>query len=197
VNLENAKIVYVVVCVFLGFIILAPTLFAFAPIPQGEKFSELWFLGPNRMIVTGTLDVLIGKSYLVYLGIGNHMGGLEYYTVYVKLRNQSEAFQEAAIKSPSSLEPIFEYRLFLGNNETWEKDFVFSFEDVSFDENLARITMLSIDGDDVSADAIITKDETDSRFYCQILFELWIYNSTISALQYHDRFVGFWINLNR
>lgn len=196
-NLENAKLLYAVSCILLGLIILSPTLFAFVPLPEGERFSELWLLGPNHMIESGAVSVLLNNPYSFYLGVGNNMGGLEYYTIFVKLRSQSQAFQEMSTESPSSLEPVFEYRLFLGNNETWEKDFMFSFKNVSFEENVSRVSLLSINGNDVNVDEILVRDEIDGGFYCQMLFELWIYNSTISTFQYHNRFVGFWININR
>ena len=194
-NLENAKLLYVVSCILLGLIILLPTLFALVPLPEGERFTELWLLGPNHIIESGAVNVLLNNPYTFYLGVGNHMGGLEYYTVFVKLRSQSQAFQEMVTELPSSLEPVFEHRLFLQDNETWEKDFSFSFKNVLFEDNVSRVLLLSINGNDVSMDKILVRDEADGGFYCQILFELWIYNSTISAFQYHNRFVEFWINI--
>jgi hypothetical protein len=195
VNLQNAKLFYVISCSLLSLIILLPTLFAIFPLPEGEKFSELYLLGPNHMIESGALDVSLNKPYTFHLGVSNHMGGLEYYTVLVKLRSQSQAFKETVAELPSSLEPVYEYRLFLSNNETWEKDFVFSFVNVSFEENISRVLLLSINGNDVSVDEILVLDEIDGGFYCQMLFELWITNSTSLASQYHNRFVEFWINI--
>lgn len=196
-NLENARLVYVVSCVLLGFVILLPTLFAVFPLPEDESFSELWLLNSNHMIGSGAMNVLLNKPYTVYLGVGNQMGDLEYYTVYVKLLDSSEGLVETGSMLPSSSEPIFEYNLFLMNNEIWEKPFVFSFENVSFEGDVARVSLLSINDNDVSVDTTIVQDASDGGFYCKMLFELWIYNSTISTLQYHNRFVHFWINLNR
>lgn len=194
-NLENAKLFYIISCVFLGFVILAPALFAVAPLPGGESFSELWILGENHVLGSGTLNVLINTPYTVYLGVSNHMGSLEYYTVYVKLRSQAQAFQENGTPEPSSLESIFQYRLFLENNETWEKDFTFSFEKVSFEQNESRVSLLSINDNNVSVDTTGVRDESDGGFYYQLAFELWIYNSTTSAFQYHDRYVSLWLKL--
>ncbi|MCW3997872.1 MAG: hypothetical protein NWF10_04810 [Candidatus Bathyarchaeota archaeon] len=147
------------------------------------------------MIESGAFNVLLNKPYTVYLGVADRMGDFEYYKVYVKLRNQSQAVQETSAGLPSPLEPIFEYHLFLRNNETWEKDFVFSFEDVLFGEKVGRVSRLSISGSDVSVDKIVVWDEARGGFQCQILFELWIYNATISDFQYHNRSVWFWLNL--
>jgi hypothetical protein len=38
-------------------------------------------------------------------------------------------------------------------------------------------------------------DATNNGYYCQIFFELWIYDAVSSGFQYHDRFVGLWLNL--
>ena len=196
-NLQNLKLFYILSCVLLGLIILSPTFFAAVPFPESEMFSELWLLGSNHMIENGSLNVVLNRPYSVYLGVGNHMAGLEYYKVFVKFRSQSQAFNETGTVLLSSLKPIFEYRLFLKNNETWEKDFMFSFENVSFEGNVSRVSMISINGNDVNLDNILVRDELDGGFYCQMFFELWIFNSTISDFQYHNRSVWFWLNLDQ
>lgn len=195
-NFINAKLFYVISCVSLGLIILSPTLFAFIPLPEGEEFSELWLLGSNHMIESGAVNVYLNQPYTFYLGVGNHMGDLEYYAIFVKLRSQSRAFQELDSNLPSSAEPVFEYRFFLKNNATWENNFVFSFQEVLFEENTSRVRLLSIDSYDVSLDEYLVRDETDDGFYCQIFFELWHYNSATSDFQFHNRTVGFWTKLS-
>jgi hypothetical protein len=195
VNFQNAKSIYVISCFILGLLILLPTFLAIVPPPEEARFTELWLLDSNHMIQSGSVDVSLYEPYTFYLGVGNQMGDLEYYTIYVKFRSESQAFLEPGAELPSSFKPVFEYRLFLRNNETWETDFVFSFEEVFFDKNMSQVSMLSINGNEVSVDTTLFRDETDDGFYCQMLFELWIYNPTNSASQYHNRFVQFWINL--
>lgn len=174
---------------------MTPTLFTVFPLPESEGFSELWLLGTNHMIETGSLTAILNKPYTVYLGVSNHMNELKYYTVSVKLRNHSQALEEQASEFPSQLESVYEYPLFLMNNKTWEEPFVFSFKTVSFEQNMSRISMLSINDKDVRVDKILTRDEVGGRFRCQLLFELWIYNVKISDFQYHNRSVWFWVNL--
>lgn len=194
-NFKEVKLFYVLSCILLCIIILSPISFAVFPLPESERFSELWLLGPNKMIETSPLNVVLSKLYTTSLGVSNHLGGLQYYIVSVTLRNQSQAFQEMGSLLPSSLEPIFEYRLFLKNNETWENDFIFSFEKVSFEENVSRVLTLSLNGNDVNVDKIAAQDKSDGEFYYQLFFELWIYDSKISDFQYHNRSVWFWLNL--
>lgn len=196
-NFENIRLLYVFSCIGLGLLILLPTFFAVFPFPEGEGFSELWLLGSNHMIESGRLDVLLNTRYSVYLGVHNQMPGLEYYRIYVKLLSKSEAFQETGTGIPISLEPIFEYRFVLSSNETWEENFAFIFKDVTFEENLSRISNLSINGNDINVDKILIQDNNSNEFYCQMVFELWIYNSTTSVFQFHNHFVEFWMNMEK
>jgi len=197
VNFENVKLVYVFSCVALCLVILSPTLASVVTFPEGEKFSELWVLGPNRMAEGYPFNVSAGEVYKVYLGVGNHMGDLGYYRVYVKFRNQSEPLPNSTAGVPSSLEPVFEYNVFLRNNETWERELSFSFEGVSFEGNVSRVSKVLVDGYAVDVDKIAVWDETNNVFYYQLFFELWIYNATVSGFQFHDRWVGFWLNMSR
>jgi uncharacterized membrane protein len=187
----------VISCLALGLIILSPVLFAIVPLPEGEHFSELWLLGPDRTIAGAPFTISLNTPYSVHIGVGDHMGAFEYYKLCVKLRNQFQSLQETEIGLPSPLTPIFEYRLFLKNNETWEADFAFSFEEITYEGNLGHVSRLLANGQNVSVDTLLTYDETSGGFGSQLLFELWVYNTTIQDFQYHDRQVWIWLNLNK
>jgi hypothetical protein len=197
VNFGNAKLVYVFSCVVLSLIILSPTLAEVVTFPSGEQFSELWILGPNRMAEGYPFNVSAGEAYKVYLGVGNHMGDLNYYRVYVKFRNQSEPLPNSTAGLPSPLEPVFEYNVFLRDNATWEKEFSFSFEGVSFEGNVSRVSKVLVGGYAVDVNKIAVWNETNNVFYYQLFFELWIYNATVSGFQFHNRWVGFRLNMSR
>jgi len=194
-NLEDFKLLYVLSCIALGFIILSPTLAMVIKLPSGERFSELWILGSDHMAENYPSNVKAQEVYKVYLGIGNHMGSLEYYRVYVKLRNQTEPVPSAVNGTPSTLEPLLEYRTFLSDNETWEKEILFSFEDVSFDGNVSKVSKLVINDCTFKIDKVAMWDEERHGFYYQLFFELWLYNATASGFQFHNRFVWIWLNV--
>jgi hypothetical protein len=196
-NLGDVKLVYAFSVVILCLIILSPTLAAFVPFPAGEKFSELWILGPNRMAEGYPFNVSAGELYKVYLGVANHMGDLGYYRVYVKFRNESEPLPNNTAGVPSPLEPVFEYDVFLGNNETWEKELPFSFDDVSFEGDVCRISKVLIGGYAVDVNKVAVWNETSNAFYYQLFFELWLYNATVSGFQFHNRWVGLRFNMSR
>jgi hypothetical protein len=192
---ETAKLFYVISCIALGVIIFSPTLFSVIGLPKGESYSALWLLDSDHQIENGTLVISPTKLYKVYLGVENHMRNLEYYRIYVKLRQNNEALPDEATESPSPLEPIFEYRVFLNDNETWERESRFSIEEISFSGDFAQISGLSIDGNYLSVNEFVAREEQSNDFYCQFIFELWLLNSTTSRFQYHNRFVSLWLRL--
>jgi len=197
VNFGDLKLLYVLSCIALCLVILSPSLATVVTFSDGERFSELWILGPDHMAESYPFSVSAGKSYRVYLGVGNHMGGLEYYSVYVKFRNQSEPLPDSVNAVPSVLEPVFGYSVFLRDNATWEKEILFSFDGVSFKGNVSKVSRVLIDGYAVDVDKVAVWDEANTGFYYQLFFELWIYNVTTSSFQFHNRFVGFWLNMTR
>ena len=189
------RFIYLLSCIGLGLIILLPTVLAVISIPSSEEFSELWLLGSNHMIGSGVLNISRNKPETVYLGVGNHMGESKYYVVYAKFRNQLELLPDVLSGLPSPLEPVFEYRVLLRNNETLEKTIGFSFEDVSFEPDSIRISKLIINGQTVIVDKIVPWDVENNGFYCQLFFELWIYDVGSSSFQFHNRSVWFWLNV--
>lgn len=194
-SFDDFKLIYVLACLGLGLIILSPTLAMVIKLPGGEQFSEFWVLGPGHMAEDYPFNIAEDQAYKVYLGIANHMGGLQYYRVYVKFRNQTEPLPDSVNGTPSALDPVFEYRLFLRDGEVWEKEVSFSFDGISFEGNSCRVSSLVLDGYVLNVDKLVLWDEENSGFYCQLFFELWIYDGTVSGFQFHNRFVGFWLNM--
>lgn len=194
-NYGSIKWFYVVVCVMLGIAALSPTLAAFISFPAEEPFSEMWILGPNGMAENYPFNVMGGETSNVILGVTNQMGGLRYYLVYVKLRNQTEPLPNSTVGLPSVLEPVFEYRALLRNNETWNRTVSFVFTDVHFEGNISRVSRILIDGCGVAVDEVDVWDNANNGFYYQLFFELWIYDAAASDFQFHNRSVGFWLNL--
>lgn len=196
-NFGTMRLLYVVSCVVLCFVVLTPLLAVVVPLPQGERFSEVWVLGSNHMMGDYPFDVSEGTSYSVFLGVGNRMGSLQYYKVLVKFGNESDSQPDNAAGLPSVLSPVFEYDVFLGDNETWERAVSFSFDGVSFNGDVARVSDVLINNYAINVDKVVVRNETDNAFYYRLFFELWIYNSAVSGFQFNDRWVGLWFNMTR
>lgn len=155
----------------------------------------MWVLGSSHTAEDYPFNVKAIGIYKIYLGVENHRGELTYYKVYVKFRNQTEALSDESNEGSSVLDSIFEYGVFLRNEEIWEKIVTFSFEGISFDGNSCRVSNLVLEGHVLSAEKSTSWNGNNRGFYFQLLFELWIYNVTVSRFQYHNRFVSIWLNM--
>lgn len=194
-SLEDLKLTYMLACFALGLIILSPTLGMILRLPAGERFSELWILGSNHMAEDYPFNVKAYSPYNVTLGVANHMGSLEYYRIYVKFRNQTEPLPNSVNGTPSPLNPIFEYQLFLRDGEEWEKTIIFSFEGAPSESGSFTVSNIVFDGYVLNVNKTTLWDEVNKGFYFQLFFELWIYDAGVSDFLYHNRFVGFWLNM--
>jgi hypothetical protein len=194
-KLEDYKFIFVAVGLVGVLIFASPALSLVLRLPGGERFSELWVLGPGHMAEDYPFNVRENESYLVYVGVGNHMGSSTYYVVYVKFRNQTEPLPDALNGTPSVLDPLLEYRVFLRDNEVLEREVLFSFEGISFEGNFCRVSSLVVDGCVLNVDKSAVWDEENHGFCFQLFFELWVYNATVSDFQYHNRFVWIWLNM--
>ncbi len=197
--LRDLKLIYVAICLVLAVSILSPTFGRYISLPHGEPFSELWILGPNHLAEDIPFNVTSNQSSSIFLGITNHMGELQYYLVYAKIRNLTDPIPDVLNSTPTDLEPLAEYRVLLSENETWERPITFSIESVSFGENVSTISRLSIDGNSFIATKTIEFAQINNvyGYFCELFFELWRYNSQISSFEFHNRFVGIWLNLTQ
>lgn len=195
-NLEEYRVVFMVASLALVLIVTAPTLSIVVPFLRGmERFSELWVLGPNHLAEDYPFNVWVGEQYRVFVGVRNHMGYSAYYTVYVKLRNQTQPFLYPQNSLPSPLPPLFEFRFLIRDGEKWEAALTVEFLEVSCLENTCLVRRMGINDMVFSVDSPSIWDSENNGFYYELFFELWLYNATSHGFQYHNRFVGIWLNV--
>ena len=182
----------------LAFVLLAasPALSLVVSFPRGgESFSELWLLGPNHMAEDYPFNVQAGEDYSLFLGVGNHLGHSAYYLVYAKFRNQTQPLPNASSSEPSSLSSLYTFEFFLADGDVWETPVIFQVLSASFQGNVVVVDRISVDDRAFQVGCSLTWDSENSGFYFQLFFELWLFNSTRSSFQFHDRFVGIWLNM--
>ena len=182
----------------LAFVLLAasPALSLVVSFPRGgESFSELWLLGQNHMVEDYPFNVQAGEDYSLFLGVGNHLGYSAYYLVCAKFRNQTQPLPNASISEPSSLSSAYEFRFFIADGDVWETPVIFQVLSASFRGNVVVVDSVSVNDRAFQVGCSLTWDSENSGFYFQLFFELWLYNSTRSSFQFHDRFVGIWLNM--
>jgi hypothetical protein len=172
-----------------------PSAMVFVRLPGGERFSELYVLGPGHMAEGYPFNVRENESYRVYIGVGDHMGSSTYYVVYVKFRNQTDDLPNATAGAPSTLPSLYEYPVFLQDGRSWEQPLTFSFSQVSAGLNQSSVGGLTVNGATLSLNKQAVWDAENSGFFYELFMELWICNVTSDVLQFHNRFVGLWLNM--
>jgi hypothetical protein len=177
----------------LGFTV--PSAMLFVHLPGGERFSELYVLGPGHMAEGYPFNVSAGKDYLVYLGVGNHLGRAAYYEVAVKLRNSTEPLPNATSGTPSPLPALYSYDVFLTDGQTWEDALNFGFDDVVFGLNVSSVGRLRVNGAWANVNESAAWDSVNGGYYFQVFVELWLYDAASNSFGFHNRFVSLWLNM--
>jgi hypothetical protein len=194
-KLEDYKVIFVVVGLVGVLVFGSPALGSVVHLPGGEKFSELWILGPRHMASDYPFNVTENESYLVYLGVGNHLGSSAYYRVYVKFRNQTEALPNVTAGVPSSVPLLCDYSVFLSSGQVWEASLTFSFSNVEVANNRSSVGSLTINNATFNVNKLAEWDAKYMGYYYQLFMELWIYDSVSNGFSYHNRFVSLWLNM--
>ena len=195
-NLEDYRALFAVATLVLILVAAFPTLSLVVAFPRGgERFSELWVLGPNHMAEGYPFNVRVGEEYRIFVGVGNHMGSSSYYVLYVKFRNQSQPLPDISNSLPSPLAPLFEFRFFVMDGESWEAPLTFAFLEVSGLEDACLVRRMMINDVAFSVDSPSRWDSENNGFYYQLFLELWLYDAMSQSFQFHNRFVGIWLNV--
>ncbi len=166
-----------------------------------EFFTELWILDSNHRAEDYPFNITRNDDYSMFLGIRNRLGYCAYYLVEVKFRNQTQSAPDGFNRPASSLEPLFNITAFVEDEGVWELPFTFSI-DYRYNETFSRVEFDSLRLNDVPLDMRprhykAAWDSEGKGFLCNLFFELWLYNRTSSSFQYHNRFVGLWLNMTR
>jgi hypothetical protein len=192
-NLNEYRMAFVVVSLILVLLATVPTLNLVLSSSSGdEQFSEFWVLGPNHVLADYPSNVQVNQTNRVFVGVRNHMDSTVHYMVYVKFRNQTQPLPDALNSMPSSLPPLYEYHAYVADEGTWEAPLDFSVLRASRVGNSTLVSDISINDVVFSVNSYATES---SGFSYEIFFELWIYNTTSMSFQYHNRFVGFGLNI--
>jgi uncharacterized membrane protein len=199
-NLQECKVLFIVVISVSALLVASPVLQRLLVYPQTEFFTEMWLLGPGHKAENYPLNITIGGYYHVFLGIANNLGQCAYYLIQLKFRNQTQSAADSFNRTPSTLLPLYSITVFVADKEKLEIPISFSFNYVqnSYNETLLQVRFLGMTFNDAVLNLngyTAVWDAERSGFFGNLFFELWIYNSTVGALQYHERFTGLWFNM--
>ena len=196
-KLGHYRMFFVVVGLIGILLIASPLIGLLLHLPPGEPFSELYLLGSGHMAENYPFNVLPGENYLIYLDVGNHVGVSAYYVVYVKLQNESDLLSNTITEKPSPVEPLYEYRFFIENNQTLERPMTFSILDATFSPNQSIIRSVEINNVTFNVNKPAEWDVDTSLYHYRLLFELWKFNPQSGNISYDNRFVVLQLNLTK
>jgi uncharacterized membrane protein len=198
-NLQHYKIIFVAVVLLVSLFVASPALQRILVYPsnQSDSFTELWLYGPEKNADNYPYNITSDNDYSVYLGIGNQLGSCAYYQVNVKFCNSTLLLPSSFNRTSSTQPSLYSINAFVPYKETLEIPITFSFN-YSYVEDLYCMSFnkLTVNGIPLSLQgSSATWDFQKDAFYGNLFFELWIYNSTTNAFQYHDRYVSLQLNM--
>jgi len=196
-NLDEYRVVFAVATLALILVGATPAISAFFSFPNAANpFSELWALGPTHVMRDYPLEVNTDTDYRIFVGVGNHMHSSSYYLVNVKFRNQTQTSPDSLVSTPSPLPALYQYRIFVGDEQLWETNLTFRLVDLYTVGNSTIIGNLSINGENFKVNSPAAWDSQNGGFYYQLFFELWRYNTTTGSFQFDNRSVWIWLKAN-
>jgi hypothetical protein len=200
-DLGRYGVAFFVVVAVVALLVASPCLSRVLVWPRSEFFSELWILGSSHMAEDYPFNVSSGQSYSVYLGIGNQLGYCAYYRIEVKFRNESQSmpssFGAVEDRTPGDVPCLFNVTAFVADQGVWEVPVTFGF-DYGYDASagVVEFNSLSLNSNVLDLGGLSAVwNGTTSRFFGDLIFELWLYNSSSSSFGYHGRFVDLKLNM--
>lgn len=196
-NLQEIKIMLLIVVCVSALFVASPALQRFLTYPQTEFFTELWVLGSEHEAADYPFNITVNENYNVFLGVGNQLGHCAYYMLQVKFCDLHQSATYGINQRSSTLPSLYNITFFVEDNETWELPIVFSYDYV-YNEDFTRVYFDHLLFNEVLLDLNGTSTELDALrngFFGNLFFELWIYNENIGSFQYHERFVDLKFNM--
>ena len=196
-QLENIRIIFIAIGLIGVLLFASPTIGLLIKPPANQEFSELYILGSNHTFDNIPFNIKADVTYSVYLGVVNHLGSACYYTSLVKIGNENGFLPNSTLGIPSSMPPLYEYKSFLNDGETWEKPLTFRVNEISFTNEASQFSSITINGIKLSTNQVSRWDSTKTGYYYNLFVELWVYNSTIGTMQFNNRYVSLILNMTR
>jgi uncharacterized membrane protein len=175
----------------------SPTIGLLIKPPEGEQFSELYLLGPDHILANYPFNIEVDHSYSVFVGVANHLGASAYYVIYIKFCNESDQVPNATLGTPSSIQPLYEYRFTIQDNKNWESLLNFSVSNALISGDNSQINSIQMNGVTFNIDKPARWNTNNNTFKYQLLFELYISDIQTGFEKYNSRYVNLQLNLTQ
>lgn len=195
VDITTFRAIFLVV--ILGFALLAvsPLIGEMLPKKDSELFSEIWILGPDHNASGYPSAIKDSVINSVFIGGRNNMGETGYYMVYVKLLNSTFLIRDENVSVVDSLDPLYEFKFFVGNGDVWEIPVSFKFEDLSVSNNILSVGNINVNSINFPNKTYAIFNSEKDGFFFDLSFELWRYNVQDNNFAYDGRFVSLHLKL--
>jgi hypothetical protein len=193
IKVEEVKLSIAVIGLIGILLFASPTIALLIKPPNSQQFSEIYLLGGSHTFENLPFNIKVGEQYFVYLGVINNMDSSSYYTLLVKLANETQ-LPSATSAQPSSLPSLFEYKTFLPVGQSFESPLSFQINNLKVVNNVCTLSDIRINGVDIQINKESVWNSKKSGYYYNLFIELWIFNDSLGTTQYNNRFVS--LNLN-
>lgn len=192
-GLKQYRNLIFVLAIALALLMASPSIQQVLVYPQPDGLTEFYLLDGNRNAVYPS-NVTADETYRMYLQIANHLGSCAYYQVQIKFGNQTDSGPNSFNQTSSTLPPLGPLTVLVAENSTEEIPVDISFQ-YNANASLLNVQSVTVNGFGLGTNSSIAYDTIKGGFFGNLVFELWIYNSTTSAFQYHERYLSLWLNL--
>jgi hypothetical protein len=117
----------------------------------------------------------------------------------MKFRNQTQSAPDSFKHTNSDLPSMGSLSFFVADKGTLELpiDLSFQYNLLPYTTNRVNVRSISLNGEVLNVNSTtIAWNPEKKGFYGNLFFELWIYNGTTNAFQYHQRYVSLWLKMN-
>jgi uncharacterized membrane protein len=143
-----------------------------------EQFFAMWILGSKGLTSNyypnDNANISMGEPVNWTLGVYNHMGGLEYVIVRVKLINSTLPAPNGFNGTASPVPELLEFRRMIIDNDTWSIPFVWKLSNLTRQGPSVIINGLSVNQTALNG---FLGSATYGRNF-RLVFELWFYDET-------------------
>lgn len=195
--IKKYKSLILVVTAVLALFTASPAIQRLTIVPQATGITELSIFGSYDN-TTYPFNVTAGQNYPFYLDVSNHLGSCAYYLIEVKFRNETQSAPGSFNQTSSSLPSLGNISFCVANNQTLDLPVSVSFQYNLDSNNTGQLDMqnIAVDGFPLALNqTTISWDYQRAGFYGNLFFELWLFNDTVNAFQYDQRYVSLWLNM--
>lgn len=194
-KIQQYKTFILVITIALSLLIASPSIQQALVYPQTDKLTEFYLLGPNHDAAYPS-NITQNQNNKMYLEIANHQGSCQTYQIEIKFRNQTQPAPNSFNHTHSNLPPLTTLTVAVAENSTEEIPLDISFQYTPSARLQLKMQNITINNYSLEVNSTtIAWDTQKMGFYGNLFFELWIYNSTTSSYQYHERYLSLWVQI--